>query len=292
LAESDDAGNTLTEYVWFDDMPIALVANVDTSPSLYFVHTDHLDRPIMMTDANKSIVWQADYNPFGGVYSITGSATNNLRFPGQYFLMEDGLHYNWYRNYDPTIARYIQPDPLGFVNGPSIYAYAGGNPFARIDPLGLTWADNWNMFWSWGSGNASPNTTYGPASDQSIDMMQSPGVANAVNYFAQKNAGQCPNQWSPVTNYDYNFGLKGLWQAGANSTQQFVGSYSVNVYPNAHGTLDVHVYNTTSMTSFFYGIYPNALNPPNGWPMGNASQEYVGVVPAPATSPGCSCGNQ
>jgi RHS repeat-associated protein len=112
LAESDDSGNTLTEYVWLDDMPIALVANVSTSPSLYYVHVDHLDRPIMMTDANKSIVWQADYNPFGGVYSITGSAINNLRFPGQYFLMEDGLHYNWYRHYDPTIGRYIQPDPL------------------------------------------------------------------------------------------------------------------------------------------------------------------------------------
>jgi RHS repeat-associated protein len=137
LAESDDAGNTLTEYVWFDDMPIALVANVDTSPSLYFVHTDHLDRPIMMTDANKSIVWQADYNPFGGVNSITGSATNNLRFPGQYFLMEDGLHYNWYRHYDPTIGRYVQPDPLGFINGPSIYAYAESNPLAEIDPEGL-----------------------------------------------------------------------------------------------------------------------------------------------------------
>jgi RHS repeat-associated protein len=101
-------------------MPIALVADVDTSPTLYFVHTDHLDRPIMMTDVNKSIVWQADYNPFGGVYSITGSATNNLRFPGQYFLMEDGLHYNWYRHYDPTIGRYIQPDPLRDVIATSV----------------------------------------------------------------------------------------------------------------------------------------------------------------------------
>jgi RHS repeat-associated protein len=137
LAESDGSGNTLTEYVWFDDMPLALVANVDTSPSLYFVHTDHLDRPIMMTDANKSIVWQADYNPFGGVYSITGSATNNLRFPGQYFLMEDGLHYNWYRHYDPSIGRYIQTDPMGFINGPSLYTYVRSDPIGSIDPRGL-----------------------------------------------------------------------------------------------------------------------------------------------------------
>jgi RHS repeat-associated protein len=139
LAESDDAGNTLTEYVWLDDMPIALVANVNTSPTLYFVHTDHLNRPIMMTDANKAIVWQADYNPFGAVNSITGSATNNLRFPGQYFLIEDGLHYNWYRHYDPTVGRYIQPDPLGFVNGPSVYEYATSNPLQKVDPNGQQW---------------------------------------------------------------------------------------------------------------------------------------------------------
>jgi RHS repeat-associated protein len=137
LVESDDSGNTLTEYVWLDDMPIALIANVNTSPSLYFVHTDHLNRPIMMTDANKAIVWQADYNPFGGVYSITGSAINNLRFPGQYFPMEDGLHYNWYRHYDPSIGRYVQPDPLGFIDGPGIYEYAHSTPLMKTDSRGL-----------------------------------------------------------------------------------------------------------------------------------------------------------
>ena len=112
IAESDSSGNTLTEYVWLDDMPLALVANVDTSPSLYFVHPDHLNRPIRMTDGSENVVWDAVYNPFGDVSSITGTASNNLRFPGQYFLIEDGLHYNWYRHYDPTIGRYIQPDPL------------------------------------------------------------------------------------------------------------------------------------------------------------------------------------
>jgi YD repeat-containing protein len=56
LAESDGSGHTLTEYVWLDDMPLAVVANVNTGPNLYFVHVDHLDRPIMMTDVNKTLV--------------------------------------------------------------------------------------------------------------------------------------------------------------------------------------------------------------------------------------------
>jgi hypothetical protein len=43
-----------------------------------------------------------------------------------------------------------------------------------------------------------------------MDMMQSPGVQNAINYYNQKNAGKCPGQQTPVTNYDYSFGLKGV----------------------------------------------------------------------------------
>ena len=82
-------------------------------------------------------MWRADYNPFGDTYSIGGLATNNLRFPGQYFLIEDGLHYNWYRDYDPSIGRYTQPDPLGFIDGPSLYAYARSAPMTYVDPQGL-----------------------------------------------------------------------------------------------------------------------------------------------------------
>ena len=58
-----------------------------------------------MTDASKAIVWDAVYTPFGQVHSITGTATNNQRFPGQYFDQETGYHYNYFRDYDPTTGR-------------------------------------------------------------------------------------------------------------------------------------------------------------------------------------------
>lgn len=129
LAESAGFGAPLREYVWLDDLPLAVVADLDTSnPHLYFVHADHLDRPIKMTDAAKTVVWDAFYRPFGEAHSIAGPAANNLRFPRQYFLLEAGLHYNWHRHYDPTLGRYIQPDPLGFVDGPSVYAYVRSDP--------------------------------------------------------------------------------------------------------------------------------------------------------------------
>jgi RHS repeat-associated protein len=137
LVEADAAGATLREYVWLDDLPLAVVADVNTpTPNLYFVHADQLKRPLKMTDPNKAVVWDAVYRPFGEIVSITGSATNNLRFPGQYFLIEDGLHYNWHRQYDPTIGRYVQSDPLAFVDGPNVFAYAVSSPIQDFDPSG------------------------------------------------------------------------------------------------------------------------------------------------------------
>ncbi len=101
------------------------------------VHADHLGRPIRMTDAARTTVWQAFYNPFGEPYSLSGTIENNLRFPGQVFLIETGLSYNWHRHYDPTTGRYTQPDPLRFVDGPSVYAYAGASPEMNFDQRGL-----------------------------------------------------------------------------------------------------------------------------------------------------------
>jgi RHS repeat-associated protein len=146
IAESTDTGQTVREYVWLDDMPLAVVADVDTmSPKLWHVHADQLDRPLKMTDGTQAVVWDAVYRPFGEVVSITGSGSNNLRFPGQYFLIESGLHYNWHRHYDPSIGRYLQTDPLGTTDGPSVYAYTQNSPTMFVDRLGLAVGDWWDL---------------------------------------------------------------------------------------------------------------------------------------------------
>ncbi|WP_339533391.1 RHS repeat-associated core domain-containing protein, partial [Pseudomonas mucidolens] len=62
---------------------------------------------------------------------------NPLRFQGQYFDIETGLHYNRYRYYDPQVGRFIGKDPIGFAGGLNVYAYAP-NPVDWVDPLGLT----------------------------------------------------------------------------------------------------------------------------------------------------------
>ena len=110
IAETDSTGATTREYIWLGDLPVAVVDDVDTTPVIYFVHTDHLYRPVAMTDGTASVVWSALYKPFGEVQSITGTPVLDMRFPGQWFQLETGLHYNWHRHYDSTLGRYLQPD--------------------------------------------------------------------------------------------------------------------------------------------------------------------------------------
>lgn len=63
--------------------------------------------------------------------------TYNLRFPEQYYDQETGLHYNYFRDYDPSIGRYVESDPAGLAGGLNTYAYVDSRPTLTIDPLGL-----------------------------------------------------------------------------------------------------------------------------------------------------------
>ena len=134
IAEADSNGATVREYIYLNGQRFATIDN----GVIYYVHTDHLGTPVALSDEAGVVQWKAYYTPFGKMIVEVDNLTQNIRFPGQYFDSESGLHYNYFRDYDPEIGRYIQSDPIGLNGGINTYGYVGGNPVMRIDPEG-TW---------------------------------------------------------------------------------------------------------------------------------------------------------
>lgn len=113
--------------------PLALVQD----DQVYHYHLDHLGTPRELTDAEGQLVWKARYKTYGNLaLKEIDNIENNLRFQGQYFDEETGLHYNRFRYYNPDTGQFINQDPIGLAGGLNAYQYVD-NPITWIDPLGL-----------------------------------------------------------------------------------------------------------------------------------------------------------
>jgi RHS repeat-associated protein len=114
--------------------PLAVAQNDE----LYHYHLDHLGTPQEITNAQGQLAWSANYKAYGNLALVQNhEIENNLRFQGQYFDEETGLHYNRFRYYDPECGRFISQDPIGLLGGVNNYQYVP-NPVGWIDPLGLS----------------------------------------------------------------------------------------------------------------------------------------------------------
>ncbi|MFJ2528369.1 RHS repeat-associated core domain-containing protein [Pseudomonas helmanticensis] len=106
----------------------------------FYYQLDHLGTPQELTDYSGDIVWSAQYDAYGKVATLTLAGDDYLnqplRFQGQYFDGESGLHYNRHRYYDPRLGRYLTPDPIKLAGGLNQYQYVP-NPTGWVDPLGL-----------------------------------------------------------------------------------------------------------------------------------------------------------
>src|SRR4051812_12249251 len=116
---------------------------------MYYVGTGLLDTPRMITNTSNQARWTGAHDePFGNSIpdenpASLGTFNFNLRFPGQYYDAESGLHYNYFRDYDPRIGRYVQSDPKGISAGLNTFGYVDQTPLASMDAFGLD-ATSWN----------------------------------------------------------------------------------------------------------------------------------------------------
>ncbi|MFS2100434.1 RHS repeat domain-containing protein [Variovorax sp. Varisp85] len=107
-----------------------------------FYQCDHLGTPQELTDHEGRIAWSASYKAWGEARQAISEAgrkagfRNPIRFQGQYFDDETGLHYNRYRYYDPVSGRFVSKDPIKLLGGLNLQLYAP-SPTEWIDPWGL-----------------------------------------------------------------------------------------------------------------------------------------------------------
>jgi RHS repeat-associated protein len=203
LAEHGVAGGVQRNYIYLNGRPLAVV---DAAGAVSYVLNDHLGQPQKMLNAAGAVTWHR----VAGVYGDTASqpvgttAAHPLRFPGQQQDAVSGLYYNYFRDYDPATGRYLEADPIGLAAGTNLYAYVGGNPVNRVDPLGLapsypTPPDSIpGGPWEPAGPGQRPGTFYGPR--------QPSGPRPQCNYVPPESQGGMPGAKQP---YYETFGPNG-----------------------------------------------------------------------------------
>lgn len=136
-------------WVWLDTLPIAqidipFINGVAGTQVISYIHSDHLDTPRWATNQSKQMVWTWQSDAYGNTLANQdplGTGVNTtipLRFAGQYFDIETGFHYNYFRTYIPDLGRYSQSDHIGLSGGWNTFSYVEGNPLRWIDFDGLS----------------------------------------------------------------------------------------------------------------------------------------------------------
>ncbi|SFN46948.1 RHS repeat domain-containing protein, partial [Dokdonella immobilis] len=152
LGEYTDSGELISEHVWLDDTPVALIKPSEWAAShggqstgnvaVFAVEPDHLDTPRLIANASHQTVWRWDSSPFGDTPaneapSSLASFSYSLRFPGQQYDPETQSHYNYFRDYEPGTGRYLESDPIGQWSDFQTYQFVRAAPLRYSDWTGL-----------------------------------------------------------------------------------------------------------------------------------------------------------
>jgi RHS repeat-associated protein len=115
---------------WIDDVLV-----MERNGATYFYHHNALGSVVGLTDQARNLVESYEYDPYGEVLSVS-SVGNRYLFTGRRLDIETGNYYYRARYYDPEDGRFLQRDPLGFIDGMGLYSYVKNNPIKYIDPQG------------------------------------------------------------------------------------------------------------------------------------------------------------
>ena len=131
-------------YVYTEDRnyePLAQITTYngsDKAREILYYHNDQIGIPREMTDEEGNIVWSGDYSGWGKLTReerLKSDIYQPIRLQNQHYDEETGLHYNFFRYYDPEIGRFTQQDPIKLAGGYALYNYSV-QPMKFIDPLG------------------------------------------------------------------------------------------------------------------------------------------------------------
>ncbi|WP_246432365.1 RHS repeat domain-containing protein [Xanthomonas theicola] len=304
LGDYDGNGAPVQQAIWLDDLPVGVLAK----NSLRYVQPDHLGTPRAVIDPVRDVaIWRWDLK--GEAFGNTSPDQDpdkdgtafvfDMRFPGQRYDAASGLNYNYFRDYEPDGGRYIQPDPIGFAGGISMFSYVESSPFSRVDPLGLK---KWDFD---GPGDTSVCQYYQALVDQSGSC-----------YYKQA-AKSCRGE-NTIVNEAIRMGMRYAWLKNRTSDSESVilnkirnglvredRRYSVRdeqgrVVREPYGSMidEYHrkVFNEAGISPLFYGgslwprgVYPNYV-PQVGDGSESLIQSYLGQSPVGASRDNeCSC---
>ncbi|WP_031431583.1 MULTISPECIES: RHS repeat-associated core domain-containing protein [Methylomicrobium] len=172
------ADGSRRNYVWLGDIPLAVIDQnaAGALTAAYAIETDFANTPRYLRPAlpNANLsqpVWAWPLAPYGNAPAQPdpdhdgSQVVFNLRYPGQYYDAESGLHYNHTRYFSPRTGRYLQPDLIKLEGGVNVYTYANGNPVHFTDPTGTVW----------------DFVDIGFFAQSLFNFIQQPGLDNAIN---------------------------------------------------------------------------------------------------------------
>ena len=179
-------------YVYTEDRnyePLAQITTYngsDKAREILYYHNDQIGIPREMTDEEGSIVWSGDYSGWGKLTReerLKSDVYQPIRLQNQHYDEETGLHYNFFRYYDPEIGRFTQQDPIKLLGGESLYAYASN-------------VQNWIDF----SGLAPFGPQTFGMSDRAVSNLYNQGMNDLArkNYPVVKIDLTQPNKWDFV----------------------------------------------------------------------------------------------